>query len=59
MVFYHYIYDDFCKCSNINSSFDQLIVYYFGQIINNDLDQVIVIILLVYSKWETHQKIYW
>ena len=38
MVPYYYIYDDFCKAGSINSELDWLIMYYLGQLVNNDKD---------------------
>ena len=45
-ILHHHVNNYFCKFSSINGNFNQLVIYYFGQAIDNDKNQVIIVTLL-------------
>ena len=47
MVLYQHINNHFHKSWSINDNFNRLVIYYFGQTINNNKNQVVAISFLV------------
>lgn len=58
VVLYYYIDNHLYKSQSIDGNFNQLIIYYFGQVVDNNKNQIITVILLVGRYRQTYNKIY-
>lgn len=47
MIFHYHNYNYFYIFGNIYGDFNQFVIYYFGQVVNNNKNQVAVITFLV------------
>ena len=53
-----HIYDDFCKSLSIDGDFVWLVVYYLGQLVNNDKNRVVAVALLVRGQRQSGHKVH-
>ena len=59
MVLYYYVGNHFYKLWNIDAHFNWFVIHYFGQVANNNKNQVKVIAFSVSKQWQTCYKVYW
>ena len=57
-MLYYQVNNDLSKVQGIDGNFKQFIMDHLYELINNNKAWVIVISLLVYWDWQTHDKIY-
>lgn len=58
LMSYYYVNNYFCQSQSINDDFDQFVIHYFGQLVDNDKNQVIVVTFLVSRLCSTYKKVH-